>query len=179
MPGTLGAPLLRRAREALKNGQCEGGCLPGPGLGDATEVAAAENPWDGLCLDRGGCRVALDGERVEDRGRKSEIGEAGQDCGLSGSLGSEKGAHDPSHAPVGSRDDPRDGAVKGRAGIKIKPKSHHFGGNTLTRARSRNSKQEHEHCLPYMLAGHALVKTVALVAGEPPGKTAKAFDSIT
>ena len=71
------------------------------------------------------------------------------------------------------------GAVKGRAGIKIKPKSHHFGGNTLTRARSRNSKQEHERCLPYMLAGHALVKTVALAAGEPPSKTAKAFDSIT
>ena len=113
MPGTLGAPLLRRAREALKNGQCEGSCLPGPGLGDATEVAAAENPWDGLCLDRGGCRVALDGERVEDRGRKSEIGEAGQDCGLSGSLGSEKGAHDPSHAPVGSGDDPRDGGCQG------------------------------------------------------------------
>jgi hypothetical protein len=30
-----------------------------------------------------------------------------------------------------------------------------------------------------MLAGHALVKTVALAAVEPPGKTTKAFHSIT
>jgi len=37
-----------RAGEALEDRQCESGCLAGPGLGDAAEIAAAENLWDGL-----------------------------------------------------------------------------------------------------------------------------------
>ena len=38
----------RCAGEALQNRQCESGCLAGPGLGDAAEIAAAEHLWDGL-----------------------------------------------------------------------------------------------------------------------------------
>ncbi len=38
----------RCAGEALENRQCESGCLAGPGLGDAAEIAAAEHLRDRL-----------------------------------------------------------------------------------------------------------------------------------
>src|SRR5205814_8782199 len=45
---SAGRSPCRCAAEAMEDRQCESGCLAGPGLGNATEIAAAENLWDGL-----------------------------------------------------------------------------------------------------------------------------------
>ena len=66
------AALRARRVQALEHRQHEGGRLAGPRLGAREDVAAGEDERDGLCLDRGGFRVALVGDGTEELGRQPE-----------------------------------------------------------------------------------------------------------
>jgi hypothetical protein len=111
----------------LENRQCESGCLAGPGLGDAAEIAAAEHLRDGLRLDRGGYRVAFGGDRLEDGSCKSKIEKTGQSFDLSKNEAQQARCVYP-QAPGGSEDDPREEGCPGTANIKTEPNSHRGGG---------------------------------------------------
>ncbi len=62
-------------RQALQDGQGEGGGLAGAGLGAAEEVAAGERRRDGLLLDRRGGVVALVAQRAQQGFAQAEFGE--------------------------------------------------------------------------------------------------------
>ncbi len=53
-------------RQAVQQGQGEGGRLAGAGLGDAQQVAPREQRRDGLALDGGGGGVAIVGDGAKD-----------------------------------------------------------------------------------------------------------------
>ena len=59
---------LTVGREAVEDGEGEGGGLAGAGLGDAEQVAAFHHAGNGGELDRRGLGIALLGQRLEDRG---------------------------------------------------------------------------------------------------------------
>ena len=74
-----GAAARRRpgvVEQPVQDGQREGGGLAGAGLGDALDVAAGHHQRDRLHLDRGGSRVALGGERLEEGRGQAELFEA-------------------------------------------------------------------------------------------------------
>ena len=68
----------RNSGEAMKNGKREGGGFAGAGLGDAKQVASFHHAGNCGELDRGGLRIALAGERREDRGVQAKVFELGQ-----------------------------------------------------------------------------------------------------
>ena len=66
------AALWARGVQALEHRQDERGRLAGPRLGAGEHVASGEDERDGLCLDRGGFRVALVGDGAKELGRQPE-----------------------------------------------------------------------------------------------------------
>ena len=64
--------------EAVQDRQREGRGLAGARLRDAHQVAAGDHARDRLRLDRGRYRVALGGERLEEVGVETQLGECGQ-----------------------------------------------------------------------------------------------------
>jgi hypothetical protein len=69
---------LTVGREAVKDGEREGGGLAGASLGDAEQVAAFHHAGDRSELDRGGLGIALGCQRFENRGVEVQVLELGQ-----------------------------------------------------------------------------------------------------
>jgi hypothetical protein len=149
-PADAGLGRFGHTREALQNGQRESGCLAGPGLGDAAEIAAAEDRRDGLGLDRGRCRVPLHGESAKDWGGEPEIGKAGQYWCLAGSLSSEKAQMTHRMHLPGRETTRAIRAVKLGQGTKNEPISHPLSG--ITHAGSVTWLQAGARTLPYLYA---------------------------
>jgi hypothetical protein len=64
-----------RGDQVLQQRQGECGGLAGSSLGDAEQIAALEQMWDGACLDGGWFNKALARERAQQRLGQTEAGE--------------------------------------------------------------------------------------------------------
>jgi hypothetical protein len=60
--------------ESLQDRQRKTGGLPGPGLRGGEEVAASEDGWNGLSLDRGRLGIAGIGNGTQQLGRQTQGG---------------------------------------------------------------------------------------------------------
>lgn len=78
-PAAVRHRALRQAGKALEDGESEGRCLAGAGLGDAAKIAPGERRRDCVNLNGSGGCVAFGGKSAENRGRKPEIEEMNQD----------------------------------------------------------------------------------------------------
>ena len=120
---------------------------------------------DGLELDRRGRRVAFCGERAKDRRGKSKVGETGQvGNGLSVSVCRQCVRMNVLRGRETTR---AIRAVQMSAGDKDRSRFHRVGGS-LTQARSRDSTQEHEHCIANMLTDLAESSAYDILGCESP-----------
>ena len=62
----------------MQDGQGEGSCLAGAGLGNAQKVLAMHHAGNGLGLDRGGCVIAFGTKRLQQGFVEAEVGKLSQ-----------------------------------------------------------------------------------------------------